>query len=89
MKTKVSFVILSHNDGEMAANAIKSVKKLKTKGFKITYIDVNSKGIVNLNQLKKSLRNPVAPVIKTFKRLSLAACSLAWRISSNYCDSRC
>src|SRR3989344_4789444 len=36
---------------------LESVKKLKTKGFKITYIDVNSKGIVNLNQLKKSLRN--------------------------------
>ena len=31
MKTDVSFVILSHNDSEMAINAVKSIKRIKTK----------------------------------------------------------
>ena len=31
MEIDVSFVILTHNDGKTAVNAIKSIKKLKTK----------------------------------------------------------
>ncbi len=44
MKIDVSFVILSHNDSEMAINAVKSIKKLKTKyKYDIFVVDNGSK----------------------------------------------
>ena len=44
MKTDVSFIILSHNDGETAVNAIKSIKSLKTKyKYDIFVVDNGSK----------------------------------------------
>lgn len=43
MKIKVSFVILSHNDGEMAVAAVKSIKRLKTNyKFDIFVVDNGS-----------------------------------------------
>ncbi|MEK6868729.1 MAG: glycosyltransferase family 2 protein, partial [Nanoarchaeota archaeon] len=44
MKTDVSFIILSHNDGETAVNAIRSIKSLKTKyKYDIFVVDNGSK----------------------------------------------
>jgi GT2 family glycosyltransferase len=44
MKTEVSFVILSHNDADMAINAISSIKKLKTRiKYDIFVVDNGSK----------------------------------------------
>ena len=44
MKTKVSFVILSHNDGDMVLKAVSSIKKLRTKHkYDIFVVDNGSK----------------------------------------------
>ena len=44
MKTDVSFVILTHNDADMAINAIKSIKKLKTRyKYDVFVVDNGSK----------------------------------------------
>jgi len=71
MKTKVSFVILSHNDGEMAANAIKSVKKLKTRHkFDIYVVDNGSKdGTPRL--IKKAFKD--VQVVELPKNIGTAA----------------
>src|SRR3989338_62552 len=43
MKIKISFVILSYNDGEMVINAIRSIKSLKTKdSYDIFVVDNGS-----------------------------------------------
>lgn len=71
MKAKVSFVILTHNDGNTAVNAIKSIKKLKTAySFDIFAVDNGSKD--NTPELVKKAFKDVN-VIKLPKNIGTAA----------------
>src|SRR3989338_5855359 len=70
MKTDVSFVILSHNDGKTAVNAIRSIKSLKTKyKYDIYVVDNGSKD--DTPELIKSTKN--VKVIKLKKNIGTAA----------------
>jgi len=71
METKVSFVILSHNDAEMVTNAVKSIKKLKTKHrFDIFVVDNGSKD--NTPELVKLAFKDIK-IIKLPKNIGTAA----------------
>jgi|TARA_B100001971_G_C18261416_1_gene587222 GT2 family glycosyltransferase len=71
MKADVSFVILSHNDAEMVINAIKSIKKLKTKySFDIFVVDNGSKDDTP-KLIKKKFKN--IRVIELPKNIGTAA----------------
>ena len=71
MEIDVSFVILTHNDGKTAVNAIKSIKKLKTKyKYNIFIVDNGSKDNT-LELIKKKFKN--VKVIGLPKNIGTAA----------------
>ncbi|MBI3034757.1 glycosyltransferase family 2 protein [Candidatus Woesearchaeota archaeon] len=81
MKSKVSFVILSYNDGEMAINAIKSIKKLRTRHkFDIFVVDNGSN-----DNSAKSVRNAFddVKVIELGKNIGTAAYDAAIKKSKS------
>lgn len=81
MKAKVSFVILSHNDGEMAVNAVKSIKRLKTRHkFDVFIVDNGSKD--NTPKLiKKNFKD--VKVIELPKNIGTAAYDAAIKKSNS------
>ena len=81
MRTDVSFVILSHNDAEMAINAVKSIKKLKTKyKFDIFVVDNDSKD--NTPELLRIAFKDIK-IIKLPKNIGTAAYDKAIKKSSS------
>ncbi|MBN4049062.1 glycosyltransferase family 2 protein [archaeon AH-315-M20] len=71
MKADISFVVLSHNDGEVVMNAVKSIKKLKTKyRFNIFVVDNGSKDDTP-DIVKKTFKD--INVIKLPKNIGTAA----------------
>ena len=71
MEIDVSFVILTHNDGKTTVNAIKSIKKLKTKyKYDIFIVDNGSKDNT-LELIKKKFKN--VKVIGLPKNIGTAA----------------
>lgn len=81
MKAKVSFVILSHNDGEMAVNAVKSIKKLKTKHkFDVFIVDNGSKD--NTPKLIKKIFKDIE-VVELPKNIGTAAYDAAIKKSNS------
>jgi len=81
MKTKVSFVILSHNDAKMVINAIKSIKKLKTKyKFDIFVVDNGSKD--DTPELVKIAFKDIK-IIRLTKNIGTAAYDKAIKLTNN------
>lgn len=71
MKASVSFIILSFNDAKLVINAIKSIKRLKTKyKFNIYVVDNGSKNNT-LEMVKKQFKN--IKLIKLPKNIGTAA----------------
>ncbi|MEK6943377.1 MAG: glycosyltransferase [Nanoarchaeota archaeon] len=56
MKIKISFVILSYNDSDMAINAIQSIKKLKTK-YKYDIFVVDNGSIGGAKSIKNKFKD--------------------------------
>ena len=81
MKTDVSFVILSHNDSETAINAVKSIKKLKTK-YKYDIFVVDNGSNDNTPEIIKK-RFPDIDVIKLEKNIGTAAYDAAIKKSNS------
>ena len=71
MKIDVSFVILSHNDSETAINAVKSIKKLKTKYKHDIFIVDNGSADSTPEIIKK--RFPDIDIIRLEKNIGTAA----------------
>ncbi len=71
MKTDVSFVILSHNDSEMAINAVKSIKRIKTKYKHDIFVVDNGSEDNTPDIIKKKF--PDISVIKLEKNIGTAA----------------
>lgn len=81
MRTDVSFVILSYNDAKMVINAIRSIKKLKTKyKFDIFVVDNGSKD--NTPELVKIAFKNIK-IIKLPKNIGTAAYDKAIKKSSS------
>ena len=81
MKPNVSFVILSHNDGNLVVNAIKSIKNLKSKySFDIFVVDNGSKDST-IDIIKKKYKN--INIIKLPKNIGTAAYDKAIKISKS------
>ena len=81
MRTDVSFVILSHNDAKMVINAVKSIKKLKTKyKFDIFVVDNGSKD--NTPELVKIAFKDIK-IIKLKKNIGTAAYDKAIKKSNS------
>jgi len=81
MRTDISFVILSHNDAKMVINAVKSIKKLKTKyRFDIFVVDNGSKD--NTPELVRMAFKDIK-IIKLPKNIGTAAYDKAIKKSSS------
>ena len=59
MKTKISFVILSHNDAEMVVGAVNSIKKIKTKHRYDVYVVDNGSKDNTPEEVKKMLHQAI------------------------------
>ena len=80
MKTDVSFIILSHNDGKTAVNAIKSIKSLKTKyKYDIFVVDNGSKD--NTPKLIKAIKD--VKLVRLPKNIGTAAYDKAVKKSNS------
>jgi|SRR3989338_2412341 len=80
MKTDVSFVILSHNDGKTAVNAIRSIKSLRTKyKYDIFIVDNGSKD--DTLKLIKAIKG--VKVVKLQKNIGTAAYDAAIKKSKS------
>lgn len=71
MKPSVSFIILSHNDAKMAINAVKSIKKLKTKYKYDIFIVDNGSGDNTPKLIKKTFKE--IKVVELPKNIGTAA----------------
>ncbi|MBI2653366.1 glycosyltransferase [Candidatus Woesearchaeota archaeon] len=81
MKSKVSFVILSYNDGKMVIDAMKSIKKLKTKyKYDVFVVDNGSKDGTP-EMIKKTFKD--VRVIGLSKNIGTAAYDAAIGISKS------
>ncbi len=81
MKIDVSFIILSYNDADMVINAVKSIKKLKTKyKYDIYVVDNGSKNEA-IEKIRKELKNII--LIKLNKNIGTAAYDAAARKSNS------
>lgn len=81
MKIKVSFVILSYNDGKMVINAINSIKRLKTK-YKFDIFVVDNGSNDSTPKLVRNALNDVK-VIELGKNIGTAAYDAAIKKSKS------
>jgi GT2 family glycosyltransferase len=81
MKPTISFVILSYNEGKMIVNAIKSIKKIKTRyKYDIFVVDNGSKDDT-LKQIKENFKD--VEIIALPKNIGTAAYDKAIKLSKS------
>jgi GT2 family glycosyltransferase len=81
MATDVTFIILTHNDGKTAINAIKSIKKLKTKYIYDIYVVDNGSKDSTPEMIKKSFKS--VKVIQLPKNIGTAGYDKALKKSNS------